>query len=195
MTRSRPLVFWPVLLCAAAVVLAWSVYSELTAAPGGGGRSIYELLRPGQGPDARVAAVIPSPAPLPPTPPQAEFSLPAIESFTSVLVRPMFSTTRLPPVEEVVVVATPEPTLDVTLRGVILSEAGHIALIEPAAGPEMVRIKVNEQFEGWTLVTVETDHVVFRLEDEVLIFEVTYDESSPDLRPARPRRRQPGRQP
>ncbi len=195
MTRRRTLVFWPVLLSAVALVLAWSVYSELTAAPGRAAWSIYGKLSPTQAPDARAVAAIPNLVPLPPTPPAAEFGLPAIETFTSVLARPMFSTTRRPPVEEVAVVATPEPTLDVTLRGVILSDTERIALILPAGRGEMVRIKENERFDGWTLVTVEADHVVFRLGVEVLIFEVTYDEPIADLPPARPRRRQPRQQP
>lgn len=191
MTRRRTLVFWPVLLTAASVVLAWSIYAEQTATPTRGVWSIYTQLRATQAPDAGVTARIPSLAPLPSTPPAAEFSLPAIEAFTSVLARPMFSSTRRPPVEEVVVVATPEPTLDVTLRGIILTGEERIALIVPAAGAEMVRLKEDERFEGWTLVAVESDHVVFRLGTEELILELTYDEPIPDLPPARPRRRQP----
>lgn len=195
MTRRRTLVFWPVLLSAAAVVLAWSVYSELTAAPGDGAWSIYGQLRPAQRPDTRAAAAIPSPVPLPPTPPAAEFSLPAIEAFTSVLARPMFSATRRPPVEEAAVAAaTPEPTLDLALRGVILSDTERIALIIPAARTEVVRIKENERFEGWTLVAVEADYIVFRQGLEELTFEMTFDAPIPDPPPARPRRRQP-RQP
>ncbi len=195
MTRRRTLVFWPVLLSAVAVVLAWSVYSELTAGPGRGVWSIYGQLRPTQAPDARTVATIPNLVPLPPTPPAPEFGLPAIEAFTSVLARPMFSTSRRPPVEEVVVAVAPDPTLDLTLRGIILSGTERIALIVPAARAEVVRIKENERFEGWTLVAVEADYVVFRLGIEELTFELSYDEPIPDPPPARPRRRQPRQQP
>ena len=195
MTPRRILVFWPVLLTAATVVLAWSVYSELTAAPGRAAWSIFGQLRPAPAPDTRAVAAIPNPVPLPPVPPAPEFGLPAVEAFTSVLARPMFSTMRRPPVEEVVVVATPEPTLDLTLRGIILSGTERIALIVPAARAEVVRIKESERFEGWTLVAVEADYVVFRLGIEELTFELSYDEPIPDPTPVRPRRRQPSQQP
>ena len=193
MTRRRPLVFWPVLLTAVSAVLAWSIYAELIAAPGSEVWSIYEYLRPAQAPDLRPVATSADPAPLPPTPPAAEFTLPALDAFTSVLARPMFSTSRRPPAETVAVaIATPEPTLDLALRGVILSSDERIALIVPAARTEVVRLREGEQFQGWTLVVVEADHVVFRLDVEELIFELNFDEPIPE--PLQSPRRRPRRQ-
>lgn len=194
MTPRRTLVFWPVLLAALSAVLAWSVYSELTAAPGSGAWSIYGHLRTPPTPGSRTLPL--APAPIAPVPPLAEFSLPAIETFTDVLARPMFSTTRRPPTKEAVAAAVvPDPSLDLTLRGVILSATERIALIVPAARSETVRIRENEQFEGWTLVVVEADFVVFRQGIEELTFEMSFDAPIPEPQRVRPRRRQPRRQP
>ena len=175
MARRRTIVFWPLLLTLVSVVLAWSIYAELTANPVPDVGSIVRISRP-----VSVA----------PAPPAAEFSFPPIEAFAGALARPIFSQTRRPPVDDVVAVIEPDPTLDVSLRGVILSGEERIALIIPAGGTEIVRLKENEQFEGWTLIAVEPDQVVFRRDVEELTVELSFDQPVPVPQVPRSRRRQ-----
>ena len=153
MARRRTSVFWPLLLTLVSVVLAWSIFAELTANPVPEVASIVRIDRP-----LSIA----------PAPPAAAFALPPIESFADVLARPIFSQTRRPPVDDVVVAVAPDPVLDIRLRGVVLTGESRIALIIPAGGSDVVRLTENEKFEGWTLIAIEPDQVVFRREDEEL---------------------------
>ncbi len=164
----------PALLLGVCAGLAWFIYQEIQAAPP----------PPEPGPAAEDRG-----PPLPEPPPEPDFTMPAAESFSAILERPLFSPTRRPPAEDAVTVEGSEPVLEVTLVGIIISAEEEIAIVKPKGATGFIRLSEGDAFRGWTLESIEADRVAFRRGDIEEHFELIYEEPPPVERPSRKTRR------
>jgi hypothetical protein len=87
-------------------------------------------------------------------------TLPPLESFAEVIARPLFLPSRrpLPPVS-----AEPaKPIARFTLAGVVLEADRRVALIQSGTSPPPIMVTVGGVIDGWTVLAIESDHVVLR---------------------------------
>ncbi|PLY14742.1 MAG: hypothetical protein C0631_09460 [Sedimenticola sp.] len=87
--------------------------------------------------------------------------LPDIGYYQSVIDRPMFTKSRTPfvledapEVQQVVVT-----NLRITLKGIILTPDGHVALIEDKAG-KVERLQKDDSYQGWTVDQITPEKVI-----------------------------------
>ncbi len=133
--------------------------------------------------------------PLPDLPAEPSFVMAPAESFSAILERPLFSPTRRPPAEGTVTIESGPPELEVTLVGIIISSEEQIAIIKPKGGSKFVRLSEGDNFQGWTLETIEPDRITFRRGDIEEHIELTYDEPPPVQKPRRRQRKTKQTQP
>lgn len=131
------------LLLAACAGLGWTVYRGLDAPA----RAPAEVAPAANG---EVAAL----------PPMPDYEMPPLAEFAEVAERPLFSPTRRPPVGAVPT-AAPRQTLDLTLIGIVLSEAERLAIVTPGGAGRAVRLGVGDSIQGWTLVELESERATF----------------------------------
>jgi hypothetical protein len=128
--------------------------------------------------------------PLAALPAQPSYAMAPLEDFSAILERPLFSPTRRPPAEGVAAVVAPEPVLQVTLVGVIISSEEQIAIIKLKDGNRFARLSLGDSFEGWILETIEPSRITFRRGDVEEHIELTYELPPPVQKPRRRKRRQ-----
>lgn len=124
------------------------------------------------------------PADLPPPeqvaalPDQPGFAMPPIESFSEIATRPLFSESRRPPIPEAEPEGEPEPEPEqiavpdvrrglFVLVGVVITDQVRMAIVRQRNAKEAVRLFKGQQIEGWTVVSIEPDRVLFRQGAEV----------------------------
>jgi hypothetical protein len=150
--------------------------------------------------DSVAAETKPSPseAALEPPPPKEEYA--------SITERPLFLPDRRPPPDEPEQVGEPEPEVLTELDGmdltaIVISPSTVSAWVRPPKGTETVRLRLRDQFEGWTVQTIEPNRVVFERQgetDELVLRDYTTAPSIPAPAPPALRRQlrpQPGRRP
>jgi hypothetical protein len=162
------------LLLGVCIALASVVYGQLRMtppkpAPGGG--------------DGEAPALAALPA-------QPRYTLAPAEDFSEVLERPLFSPTRRPPAEGTVAAPDSEPTLEVTLMGIIISSEEQIAIVKPKGGGGFLRLSVGDSFQGWAVESIEPNRIIFRRGDIEEHIELTYDLPPPVQKPKRRKRKQ-----
>lgn len=162
----------PTLLLSVCLVLAAVVYGQVWSE------------RP-----VEVAAMVGQVAPLPALPGELSFAMPAAETFSIILERPLFSPTRRPPAGGTVTIESVEPELDVTLVGVIISAGEQIAIIKPKDGGRFVRLSLGDSFQGWNLESIEPNRVTFRRGEIEEFIEIDYEEPPPVKKPKRRKRK------
>ena len=86
--------------------------------------------------------------------------------------------------------AAPEPELQVTLVGVIISSEEQIAIVRLNDGGRFARLSEGDSFQGWVLDSIEPSRITFRRGDVEEIIELTYDVPPPVQKPKRRKRRQ-----
>ncbi len=123
-----------------------------------------------------------------PAPPS--YAMAPVEDFSTILERPLFSPTRRPPAEGVAAAAAPEPALQVTLVGVIISSEEQIAIVRLKDAGRFARLSVGDSFQGWVLDSIEPSRVTFRRGDLEEHIELTYDVPPPVQKPKRRKRRE-----
>ena len=128
-------------------------------------------------------------APLPALPVELSFTMPAAETFSGILERPLFSPTRRPPAEGTVTIESSESELDVTLVGVIISAGEQIAIIKPKDGARFARLSLGDSFQGWILESIEPNRVTFRRGEIEELIEIDYEEPPPVKKPQRRKRK------
>ena len=128
--------------------------------------------------------------PLAALPAQPSYTMAPAEDFAAILERPLFSPTRQPPAQGVVAAAAPEPELEVTLVGVIISSEEQIAIVRLKDADRFARLSVGDSFQGWILDSIEPSRITFRRGDIEEIIELTYDLPPPVQKPKRRKRRQ-----
>ena len=128
--------------------------------------------------------------PLAALPAQPSYAMAPVEDFSSILERPLFSPTRRPPAQGVVSAAAPEPELQVTLVGVIISSEEQIAIVRLKDAGRFARLSVGDSFQGWILASIEPSRITFRRGDVEEHVELSYDVPPPIQKPKRRKRRQ-----
>jgi hypothetical protein len=125
---------------------------------------------------------------------------PAKEEYASVSERPLFLPDRRPPPDEPEQAEEPEPLTELggmDLTAVVITPSTVSAWVRPPTGRETVRLRLGDQFEGWTVQTIESDRVVFERQgniDELILRD--YKNAPPPPRPVPPAaQRQPRVQP
>jgi general secretion pathway protein N len=95
-----------------------------------------------------------------------------LRSLSATRERPLFSPSRRPPAQPVVAAASavsaallpgkgePDHPL-LTLVGTIVGKTQKIAIVVDQAAKKVVRLKIGQRFQGWTLRTVEQREAVF----------------------------------
>ena len=131
-----------------------------------------------------------APPPLAALPAQPSYAMAPVEDFSTILDRPLFSPTRRPPAQGVVSAAAPEPELQVTLVGVIISSEEQIAIVRLKDADRFARLSVGDSFQGWILDSIEPSRVTFRRGDVEEHIELTYDVPPPVQKRKRRKRRQ-----
>jgi len=127
--------------------------------------------------------------PLAMLPAQVDYAMAPVEDFSAILDRPLFSPIRRPPAEGAVATAASEPELQVTLVGVIISSEEQIALVRLKDATRFARLSVGDNFQGWTLDSIEPSRITFRRGDVEEHIELTYDVPPPVQKPKRRNRR------
>jgi type II secretory pathway component PulC len=90
-----------------------------------------------------------------------------------------------------VIVEEPRTELSVSLVGIIISSDEHIAIVSPNDGTGILRLYRGDEVQGWTLVSIEPDRVIFRRGDEEERVELNYERAPVrSERPRRPRQRE-----
>ena len=139
------------------------------------------------------SAPIPSEALLEPSP--------AKEAYASVSERPLFLPDRRPSPDEPAEAEEPEPEaltgLDgMDLNAVVITPSTVSAWVRRPNTRDAVRLRLGDEFEGWTVQTIEPDRLVFERQgdtDELILRDY---ENAPSPRPSPPvARRQPRTQP
>ena len=141
---------------------------------------------PGPAPSGGAGAA----PPLAALPDQPSYTMAPLEDFAAILERPLFSPTRRPPAQGVVAAAAPEPELQVTLVGVIISSEEQIAIVRLKDADRFARLSVGDSFQGWILDSIEPSRITFRRGDVEEHIELTYDVPPPVQKPKRRKRRQ-----
>lgn len=150
MRRTRPSAFL-LLLC---LTLAWVVYKELEA---------ERWRRLPASPKVRTAVSVTLPAPLP------AFGLAPLDAFAETTSRPLFMPTRKPPSPEEVVQVEPvraEALLNVTVSGLIMAAGKSFALVQRQGSTEILRLGTGDTIDGWQVISVLSDRVVFQREEK-----------------------------
>lgn len=150
-----------------AVVAGWAVLAALLALFGLGSR-ITPLPA-----DPSLVQALPR---LPAAPPER---LGALDQYADVGARPLFSEDRRPKPFFLSGEATAAPTFDLVLTSVLITPALELAIVQPAAGGEGLRVKVGESpagFPGWQLAELGPRRAVFngpegRRELELRVFD------------------------
>ena len=134
----------PSLMAGAALVMACIIYAEVRARP-----TIETKVSPRAVAEGRIATL----------PPHRQ-AMPEKPRFSAIVERPLFSTSRRPPSEEIPVASTPAP--DFSLFGVVISTGEHFALVRPATGGDPVRVQEGEEIFGWTVGRIESDRILVK---------------------------------
>lgn len=115
------------------------------------------------------AAITPS-SPEPPTAGDLLLSSPPKEDYASVGERPLFLPDRRPPPDEPEgEEAEPEEASDLAgtdLNAVLITPALVSAWVQTPSSSELVRLRLGDDFEGWTVSTIEPDRLVLERQGE-----------------------------
>ena len=116
---------------------------------------------------------------------------PPFDNFAEALDRPLFSLDRRPSDNEPVAtgVADGEP-LTATLHGILFASSGSVALLTAVGDTTPVRILQGQVFQGWKLIEIHADSVVFERDEETVTLELIYRSQPAESEPRRTRRLQ-----
>lgn len=139
-----------------------------------------------------ASGAAPSPQPQPPR----SFSLGPRAEFAETIDRPLFMSTRRPPVPGLV---EPEPDEEpppappatlpgFALRGVVISPEERFALLQVAGAAELRKVNVGEQVDGWEVASIGPNRVV--LKQGAVVHELTLKDEAAAPRSTRPSRTQ-----
>ncbi len=143
--KSRP----SILLLGVCLIAGFVVYMELNADP-----------------DFRAAGVPAAPpseaVPLAQTAP--DFAMPSLDDFSEIVERPLFLDTRRPPepTEEPPKVRPGVKRNLFALRGVIITAADRVALIEHLRSRELIRASEGQIIYDWRVHSILRDRVILR---------------------------------
>ncbi len=113
----------------------------------------------------------------PPAP--AAFSLPPLAAYSVIVERPLFSTQRRPPAEEVEApkTAKPTPPSRFILTGVLISADERLVLLRRVGSETIIRASEGDEIEGWRIEVIAANSVVLRQGD--VVEEIALDDAAP----------------
>ena len=128
---------------------------------------------------------------------------PAKEEYGSVIQRPLFLPERRPPPDEAEDVEEPETEAIAELDGmdlnaVVITPSTVSAWVRRPNTRDAVRLRLGDEFEGWTVQTIEPDRLVFERQgdtDELILRDYENALPAPPRPPQPVARRQPRMQP
>lgn len=160
MTRRRSRSWTLVALVVACCALVWVIYQQLAAAPGPS--RLSDL------PGVRLASV-------PELPLEAEFSMPPIDSFDAVLLRPIFSPTRTPPSEDGLAGEEVVGDFSFSLKGIIITNKERVALFGANDGSTIVRVSQGDRLAGWMVIAIDFGRATLERGESRMIMEPSFD--------------------
>lgn len=109
--------------------------------------------------------------------------------------RPLFSSTRRPPLtveatQPALEIQQPEELRGVFLSSIILTPEVRQVWIASAASQDTTRLTVGDTFQGWRLTSVEADHAVLVSGTRTKRFEFPDPRAAAERRPRRPQPQQ-----
>ncbi len=129
-------------------------------------------------------APAPAQSPEPPLP-----ELPPLETLSETVERPLFRPDRRPPsVEEIEEEVQSAESGIFSLLGIIVSPTERIALVKVRGSQEVLQLSEGQQANGWTVVQIRPEEVVFESNDKTETIELI------DISPPPPRRRPAARE-
>jgi hypothetical protein len=145
---------------------------------------------PGQLPQGITAAATPSPPPIPP-----------LEDYASIAERPLFLPDRRPPPDEPEGSDEPVPEVLTELAGtdlnaVVITPLAVSAWLRRPNSRELVRVRLGDDFEGWTITGIEPDRLLLERQgetDELILRD--YQNAPPQIPPTRQPAMQRGERP
>lgn len=146
-----------------------------------------EGARPLESPAALALAEPEAPAELPRP---GDFRPAPFERFAAALDRPLFSETRRPVAPAAQPAPEPDaaPALTATLTGVLFAASGSVALVTEVGASAPVRISEGGALNGWTLIEIRPDTVVFEQGGETVTLELIYRDDRPPPQKKRDRK-------
>lgn len=168
--------FFLLLLCA---VLALIIYRE----------SVIDPMRENRSPVA-----MPAPVAVDPLPAEPSFDMPPPETFSEIVSRPLFSSSRRPPSptpEAIQSAPVASRQIDFVLVGVIITPDKRTALVQRASIGDVIRVTEGQELEGWLVEAIKPDRVVFRSGDLVEEVRLRDDFKSDRARRKRNRQKKP----
>ncbi len=174
MRRHSSSVWLPPLLLVVCGALSWLIYREL-------------MLGPSTEAAAKASTAVATT--LPALPPEPQFSMLPIEDFQAILERPLFSPNRRPPTVGSVEFSAPTPDVSFLLKGILIDGDERTAFFRSQRGGEFVHLREGDKMEGWTLVRIEADEVLFASGEIEKVLQPTYD-PAPAKRPRRKKKSQ-----
>ena len=186
----EPRHFTNILLLVMTLLLIWTIGTEL----GWGNRVKVSLPQPK--PQKNRPAVLPL---------QPEFVLLSLDqSYSEILVRPLFVSSRRPLPPKLVLrqraalaappptpplpvpVEPPKPTMrkgQFILDGIIITKDKNIALLRETATRKMVRVELGQEINGMQIEKLERDKITFKQGDEreVLVLKIKTGPSQPGM--------------
>lgn len=137
-------------------------------------------------------------APAAPDPNQAVPMLRPEDEYLAVIERPLFLPERRPPTEEPVDLNADDLSqevaelekLDVSATLILSPSEASVWLQDPAR-PELVRLRLGEEYQGWTVAGIETDRILMERQGTTETLDLRDYSASP---PSSSRSRQPVQQ-
>lgn len=122
--------------------------------------ALLELARP----DPTAAPIAARVAGAPARPPAASDSvLPALDTLTEVVARPLFLPLRRPVPSAGAQAA--QPAAQFMLAGIVIIDGHPVAFIQSGTSPPPVMVSLGGTIGGWTVTAIERDRVVLRSGD------------------------------
>ena len=173
--RQPPASWIAAFLATLCVALAWGAYRAAQPPDG--------VAAAGQGEIEPAASALEIAA-------EPEFAMPPAELYAAITERPLFASSRRPAVGEALIAASPRGTPEAILRGIVAAGDRRTALLAPTGGGDMLRLRENDQLNGWRLVEIASGHVIFRLGDDEVRLDLTFEQPPPSVGVEARRRRQ-----
>ena len=148
---------YPVFLALLCAILAGVLVLQLTT--GGGGDTADGPVAKRQPPESGQEVET-----------QPRFVMPPPETYSEVSERPLFLRSRrpLPPEAETAEEAPVAMSRAVfVLSGVILTDTQRLALLQGQNSPKIARVEEGQDYEGWTVESIQANKVVMRRGQEV----------------------------
>lgn len=113
----------------------------------------------------------------------------ALEDFSEILERPVFTASRRPP-ERREQAGEPAQPLSVVISGILITPESRMALMSPVKDQKARRLRVGDTIQGWRVVGIEQRRVIIRRGSVERVLDLRIEAPAPEPdRSRRPRER------